>query len=193
MCRIWNVEGESAEIPLSSNGVSVKWHRQLPNTILIGETNGKVGLYNHAKSTWEASVYHCGLLRSVSWNPLNVNIIGAAIDQKWMIWDLGKHPAKIPQHSAVAHAEGVSDFQFNNSNMFATCTNVPGLPNASKLVKIFPNAYTKVLNAHLGSKELLVGRKGQSDFHDLGQRQLTGISRQPASYLLISDINDFQQ
>lgn len=66
------------EIRLGSNGVRVKFHKDLENHLLVGELSGRVGIFDIDKSAWLFSVYTNDLtLKSIDWNQNDANIIGA--------------------------------------------------------------------------------------------------------------------
>lgn len=88
-----------------------------------------------------------GMLKCVDWNALDANIFGAVIGTGWMIWNLrkGANTINLPENTGLAHPEGALAFKFCpvSIDLFATCAVACGMPQVSKLIKVFPNAYTQ--------------------------------------------------
>lgn len=81
-----------------------------------------------------------------------------------MIYNFSKTPINLPSSVGQAHPEGSLDIQFNNANMFATCTGVPS-SKTLKQVSVYSDETVKVLFRCnllilLGSEELCASSTG---------------------------------
>lgn len=127
-CRLWDLETGTQKscIPLSSAGMSVKWHQKEPNKLMVAQKNGLIRFYDLLSQQPILSLSTGQVpLMSADWCSSNDLLVGAVARDDWIIWDMSK--SSLPEVIEQAHPDGVCKFRWSNvhDNLFAT-TGRPG-------------------------------------------------------------------
>ena len=99
---------DSLEVPLCATGVSIKLHEKIANSLLVGQSNGIIKLYDMSKDQFVLSVYQPGYLRSLAWNAADPNVFAATIGSNWFVWNLAALTPTLPEHSGIADSSGAN-------------------------------------------------------------------------------------
>uniref|UniRef100_A0A1B6DC57 Nucleoporin Nup37 n=1 Tax=Clastoptera arizonana TaxID=38151 RepID=A0A1B6DC57_9HEMI len=107
-CRIWDVKNSyecSANFPLKSPGMSVRWHSEDNGKLLVGEKNGTIRVYNverqQAILSFDTNMVP---LMDADWSPSNCYRVAAIVAGNLVIWDTTR-PSR-PIESRALHPDG---------------------------------------------------------------------------------------
>ncbi|XP_014666060.1 PREDICTED: nucleoporin Nup37-like [Priapulus caudatus] len=117
-CIVWDPDGNQLQrIRLCGEGVTVRWHPQQAEQLLVAERKGCVRilslqteriLMSLAVGPSEATLF------SADWCPLNPLLVCAAVTNKWHVWDMSK--SNRPITSAETHVQGARFIRWCSSD-----------------------------------------------------------------------------
>jgi len=128
-CVVWSAATTNEKVvcfPLTSPGMTVRWHPKEPGQIMVAEKKGIVRFYSLATQQAFLSL-DCGhsLLVSADWCFTNTLRITALAGTDWFIFDTSR--SSFPLESMQAHCDGGSciDWCWSHDHLLAT-TGRPG-------------------------------------------------------------------
>lgn len=107
-CRIWSVKDKYCEISkfyLESPPIAVKWHKDEPGKLLVGESYGLLKVYNVMGGTTIMSFRSKGSpLISLDWSPSNAQYISGICGGNLTIWYVCN--PSVPCYEKLVHPDG---------------------------------------------------------------------------------------